>query len=108
MILIETPPAISSAIQRIGRSGHRVGGMSRGLLYPIHGHDFLNAAVLAEKRSGPGYRIGRPIEAPLDVLAQVIVSMVGLEQWDMDELFASIRTSYPYRDLTRRQFDLVL
>ena len=108
VILIETPPAISSAIQRIGRSGHRVGGMSRGLLYPTHGHDFLTAAVIAKSVADQDIESISPIEAPLDVLAQVIISMVGLEQWDVDDLFAFLRTGYPYRHLSRKAFDLVL
>lgn len=108
VILIETPPAISSAIQRIGRSGHHVGGMSKGLLYPTHGHDFLSAAVLARSVTEQDIESISPVDAPLDVLAQVVVSMVSLEKWDIDELFANIRTSYPYRDLSRKAFDLVL
>jgi ATP-dependent Lhr-like helicase len=108
VILIQTPPSISSAIQRIGRSGHSVGGTSKGLLYPTHGHDFLSAAVMAKSVTDQDIEAVRPIEAPLDVLAQVIISMTGLEKWDIDELFAFIRTSYPYRDLSRSQFDLVL
>ncbi len=108
VILIQTPPSISSAIQRIGRSGHSVGGVSKGLLYPTHGSDFLSAAVMAKSVSDQDIEAVRPIEAPLDVLAQVIVSMTALERWDIDELFAFIRTSYPYHGLTRTQFDLVL
>ncbi len=108
VILISTPPAISSAIQRIGRSGHRVGGMSRGLLYPTHGRDFLNAAVIARSVTDQDIESISPIDAPLDVLAQVIVSMVGLDRWDVDELFAFLKTSYPYRHLSRKAFDLVL
>ncbi|HIM56775.1 MAG TPA: ATP-dependent helicase, partial [Candidatus Latescibacteria bacterium] len=49
-----------------------------------------------------------PITGALDVLAQVLVSMTGVETWDLDELFDDIRTSYPYRNLSRRQFDLVV
>ncbi|MBI4767299.1 MAG: DEAD/DEAH box helicase [Deltaproteobacteria bacterium] len=108
VILIQTPPSISSAIQRIGRSGHSVGGLSRGLLYPTHGRDFLNAAVIAEGVMGQDIEAVRPVESPLDVLAQVIISMTGVELWDIDELFYFIRTSTPYHDLKRRQFDLVL
>jgi ATP-dependent Lhr-like helicase len=48
------------------------------------------------------------VESPLDVLAQVVLSLTGLETWDREELFAFIKTSYPYRHLSRRQFDLVL
>ena len=108
VILIETPPSIASAIQRIGRSGHGVGGTSRGLLYPTHGHDFLYAAVVARGVAEQDIESILPVESPLDVLAQVIVSMTGIERWDIDELFAFIRTCQPYRKLPRRQFDLVL
>jgi len=108
VVLIQTPPSISAAIQRIGRSGHRVGGMSRGLLYPTHGFDFLTAAIIAKSITDQDIESVRPIESPLDVLAQVILSLTGLEEWDRDELFAFIKTSYPYRRLPRRQFDLVL
>lgn len=108
VVLIETPPSISSAVQRIGRSGHEVSGTSRGLLYPTHGHDFLTAAVIAKSVTDQDIEEVLPIDGPLDVLAQVILSMTGVEKWDVDDLFGFIRTIYPYRDLPRRQFDLVL
>src|SRR4030043_1716603 len=50
----------------------------------------------------------KTVLCPLDVLAQVIVSMVGIETWDMDDLFADLKASYSYRHLSREQFDLVL
>jgi ATP-dependent Lhr-like helicase len=108
VVLIQTPPTISGAIQRIGRSGHKVGGLSRGLLYPTHGFDFLTAAVMARAVAEQDIEAVRPVEGPLDVLAQVVLSLTGLETWDREELFAFIKTSYPYRQLSRRQFDLVL
>jgi len=48
------------------------------------------------------------VENALDVLAQVLVSMLGTEVWDVDGLFNRVRASWPYRKLSRRQFDLVL
>jgi len=108
VILIQTPPSIASAIQRIGRSGHSVGGMSRGLLYPTHGHDFLYAAIVARGVTEQDIESVLPIECPLDILAQVIVSMTGIEPWDIDELYSFLKTCHPYRHLSRRQFDLVL
>ncbi len=108
VILIETPASVSSAIQRIGRSGHSVGALSRGALYPTHGSDFLSAAVMARSATDQEIEPVSPIEAPLDVLAQAIISMVGIERMDVDDLFAFIRTSYPYRNLSRKAFDLVL
>ncbi|MEN6475420.1 MAG: DEAD/DEAH box helicase [Syntrophaceae bacterium] len=108
VILVQTPPSIAAAIQRIGRAGHRVGGISRGLIYPTHGLDFLTAAVLARAVMEQDIESMKPITAPLDVLAQVILSMAGRECWDIDELFAFIRTCEPYHELKRSQFDLVL
>ena len=48
MVLVQSPPSIAAAVQRIGRAGHRVGESSRGALFPTHVKDFLEAAVLAK------------------------------------------------------------
>ncbi len=58
VVLIQTPRSVSSALQRIGRSGHSVGEKSRGLLFPTHGRDFIDAAVMARAVPGPGHRRG--------------------------------------------------
>ncbi len=108
VVLIQTPRSVSSALQRIGRSGHSVGEKSRGLLFPTHGRDFLEAAVMARAALDQDIEEVHPIEAPLDVLAQIILSMCSMEKWDIDELYAFLKTSYPYRGLLRTHFDLVL
>ncbi|MCG6879646.1 MAG: DEAD/DEAH box helicase [Deltaproteobacteria bacterium] len=108
VVLIQTPPAISSAIQRIGRSGHGVGEESRGILFPIHGRDFINAAVLAPAVMKRDMETIEPVECPLDVLAQIILAMTGVETWHMDGLFAFLKTNASFHPLTRKQFDLVL
>lgn len=108
VVLIQTPRSLSSAIQRIGRSGHGVGQLSRGLLFPTVGLDFVAAAVLARSIAQGEIEELHPVEAPLDLLAQIILSMCLTESWDLDELHAFLRTSYPYRNLSRQQFDLVI
>ncbi len=108
VVLIESPRSISSAIQRIGRSGHGVGEVSRGLLYPSHGMDFAAAAVIARAIIEHDTEALRPVEAPLDLLAQIVLSMTLSETWDLDELYGFLTTSYPYRELSRRHFDLVI
>ncbi|MEM7351559.1 MAG: DEAD/DEAH box helicase [Acidobacteriota bacterium] len=108
VILIQSPRAISSAIQRIGRAGHGVGEISRGVFYPTHGRDFLDAAIIARSIFEQDIESVLPVAAPLDVLAQVILSMVASEPWNVDDLHAVLRTSYPYRHLKRRQLDLVV
>ncbi|KJR97034.1 MAG: ATP-dependent helicase [Desulfobulbaceae bacterium BRH_c16a] len=108
VVLIQSPPSVAHAIQRIGRSGHGVGDKSHGLLFPLHGKDFVHAAVLARAVREKDIEEVHPVENPLDVLAQVILAMVVAEKWVIDDLFDTIRTSFPYRNLTRHQFDPVL
>ena len=108
VVLVQSPFSISSAIQRVGRSGHGVNQESRGSLFPTHPKDILEAAVLALSIKDQDIESTSPVSCPLDVLAQIIVSMVGVENWDMDRLYANLKMSYPYRNLSREQFDLVL
>ncbi len=108
VILIQSPFSISSAIQRIGRAGHQVGAVSRGILLPTHDRDFLESAVLASRIPQQDIEAVKPILCPMDVLAQIIVSMVSVEMWDIDALYVHLKASYPYRHLNRKQFDLVL
>ena len=108
VVLVQAPPGIASAIQRIGRAGHQVGEASRGLLVPTYSRDFLESAVLAKNIRSRNIEPLAPLDAPLDVLAQVLLSMVGVETWDLDALYETIRTSYPYRNLGRREYDLVM
>ena len=108
VVLAQSPPSISSAIQRVGRAGHQVGVVSRATLFPTYSHDFLEAAVLAERLYAHDIEAIRPIEGALDVLCQIIISMVGTEDWEVDDLYDEICLSFPYRHLNRRQFDLVI
>ncbi|WP_224981757.1 DEAD/DEAH box helicase [Geomonas agri] len=108
VVLIQTPRSISSAIQRIGRSGHGVGEVSSGKLFPTYGMDFVCAAVIAHAIAEGEIEELHPVEAPLDLLAQIVLAMALPEQWHLDELHDFLKCSYPYRNLTRQQFDLVI
>jgi ATP-dependent Lhr-like helicase len=108
VLLVQTPFSVSSTLQRIGRAGHAVDRASRGVLLALHGRDLLEAAVMARAVLEQRIEEARPVLCPLDVLAQVVLSMVGVERWDIDRLFAALRSSYPYHELTRRQFERVL
>jgi ATP-dependent Lhr-like helicase len=108
VVLVQTPFSVASTLQRIGRAGHRVGEVSRGTLLPLFGRDFLQAAVVARAVLDREIEALRPPENPLDVLAQVVLSMTAGETWDLEELYAALRAMWPYRNLPRRHFDLVL
>ncbi len=108
VMLVQSPPSISSAVQRVGRAGHRVGETSRGTFFPTHDLDLVASAVIARAVAEGDIERLRPVENALDVLAQILVSMTGTEVWPTAELYNRIRTSWPYRRLSRGQFDLVL
>ncbi len=108
VVLVQTPRAVSSALQRVGRSGHYVGEVSRGMIFPIHGRDFVDAAVMARALLDQDIEEVHPIDSPLDILAQIILSMTAMERWDIDELYAFLKTMYPFRGLPRKLFDIVL
>lgn len=108
VVLVQTPRSVSSSVQRVGRSGHGVGEKSRGIIFPTHGRDFLDAAVMARAILEQDIEAVRPVEAPLDILAQVILSMTSAERWDIDELYSFLKTSFPFHTLPRQQYDSVL
>ena len=106
--LVGTPTSAASTLQRIGRSGHTVGGTSRGVLYPLHRRDLLFAAAVARAAVAGELEPTRPVHGALDVLAQICLSIVCRRAWRADELYAFVTTFAPYRRLPRRHFDLVL
>ncbi len=107
-LMVQTPFNVTSALQRIGRAGHQVGEESRGVMFPTHGRDFLHAAVMARCVVDQDIEAIRPVMAPLDVLAQIVTSMTIVETWNLDALYTFIRTSAPYHQLSRQQFDIVI
>ncbi len=108
VVMVQTPATVASTLQRLGRSGHGVGETSRGRLMPLLSRDLLEAAVVARCVLDGEIEELKPVAGPLDVLAQVLLSMVIANDWRSDELFATIRSSDPYHHLPRRHFDLVL
>src|SRR6478609_5391950 len=108
VVQIESPPSVASALQRVGRAGHQVGEVSRGVLFPKHRGDLAQTAVAVERmRSGLIESMRIPTN-PLDVLAQQVVSMVAMEAWTVDEVFDLVRRSASYTQLPRGAFDATL
>jgi ATP-dependent Lhr-like helicase len=105
---ISSPRSISVGLQRIGRAGHWRGAVPKGRIFATTRDDLLECAALVRAiRQGDLDRIGVP-EAPLDVLAQQIVAMCAAEDWNEDELFQSVRRAYPYRNLSREDFNEIV
>jgi ATP-dependent Lhr-like helicase len=103
-----SPHAIATFLQRVGRSGHAVGGTPKGRLFPLSRDELVECAALLDSvRRGELDRLVIP-EQPLDVLAQQIVAEVAAQEWGEDELFALMRRAWPYRALTREDFIAVV
>ncbi len=108
VLLIGTPRGVSRALQRLGRSGHRVNGIAEGALVPLSLPDVLQAVALRRAAEQGRLDALRVPTAPLDVLAQALLGMSIERAWKLDEAFELVRRSGPYTDLSRADFDSVI
>jgi len=106
--LVGSPRSIATGVQRIGRSGHVVGGTPKGRLFPLTRDQLIEtvALVRAARRSVIDAVALR--DAPLDVLAQQIVAACACEEWDEDALYTLVRQAAPYATLAREDFDAIV
>ncbi|WP_155993203.1 ATP-dependent helicase [Nocardioides sp. URHA0020] len=108
VIQIESPPSVASALQRVGRAGHQVGEVSRGVLFPKHRGDLAQTAVAVERMRTGAIESLRVPTNPLDVLAQQVVATTALEAWQVDDLFELMKRSAPFAQLPRSAYDATL
>ena len=108
VILAGSPGSVSQALQRIGRSGHSVGKVSRGILFPFHGMDLLLGAALKNAVEDRDIEETRPIENPLDILAQLIVALCVEKTWNADGLYATLKGFYVFKNLNREAYNRTL
>ncbi|MDQ1687093.1 MAG: ATP-dependent helicase Lhr and Lhr-like helicase [Frankiaceae bacterium] len=108
VIQVESPPSVASGLQRVGRAGHQVGAISRGTIFPKYRGDLVQTAVVAERMVAGQIEALRYPRNPLDVLAQQIVAMVALDQWDVDELAVLIRRTASFSGLPQSALEAVL
>ena len=108
VIQVESPKSVTRGLQRVGRAGHTLGEVSKGRIFPKFRADLLECAVVARRM-----RIGEIEETvipqnPLDVLAQHLVSMAALDEWEIDEVEKLVRSAQPFAELSREQLENVL
>jgi len=114
VVLAGTPGSVASALQRVGRSGHGVGEVSRGSLYPFHGMDLVLAAAVARGVAERAVEDTRPLSCPLDVLAQVLLELVlegefsGEVRRSADALYDIVLSFPPFERLPRSLFESTL
>ncbi|ODV04979.1 MAG: DEAD/DEAH box helicase [Pseudonocardia sp. SCN 73-27] len=99
VVQVEAPPSVASGLQRVGRAGHQVGAVSRGVVFPKYRGDLVSCAVVAERMASGAIESMRYPRNPLDVLAQQIVAMVAMETWTLSDLAAVVRRAAPFAAL---------
>ena len=108
VIQVESPPSVASGLQRIGRAGHQVGAVSRGVMFPKHRGDLVPAAVTAQRMQEGSIEAIRLPRNPLDVFAQQVVAMVAMEPWSVDDLGALVRRTASFASLPDSALHAVL
>ncbi|MDT4989419.1 MAG: ATP-dependent helicase Lhr and Lhr-like helicase, partial [Micromonosporaceae bacterium] len=99
VVQVEAPPTVASGLQRIGRAGHQVGAVSRGVVFPKHRGDLVSCAVVSERMTAGAIEEMRYPRNPLDVLAQQVVAMVAVDPWSVPDLTALVRRAAPFAEL---------
>ena len=105
---IGSPRSIAILLQRIGRSGHTLGAVPKGRLFPLTRDELVECAALCRAIRNDILDTLKIPNWPLDVLAQQVVAACSVEEWEEDALFDLVRGAYPYRYLPRQSFDSVV
>ena len=107
VIQLQSPKRVSSALQRVGRAGHTLDAVSRGVFIPTFRDDALEQLAILEAMRSGDVEPTRVVQNALDVLAQLIVAMVASDEprWTATALYDFVRRAYPYHALARSAFD---
>ncbi len=108
VIQVAAPFSVASALQRVGRAGHRVGEVSRGIIFPTHRADLVHAAVVGRRMKAGAIEPLHVVSGPLDILAQQTVAACALGPLDVEEWWETVRRAAPYATIPRNIFDVTL
>ncbi|WP_275793619.1 ATP-dependent helicase [Prescottella equi] len=108
VVQVEAPPSVASGLQRVGRAGHQVGEISRGVLFPKHRTDLIHCAVTVERMTNGKIEALEIPANPLDILAQQTVAATALEPLDVEQWYDIVRRSGSFATLPRSAYESTL
>jgi len=108
VVQLGSPRGIALFLQRVGRAGHSLHGVSKGILFALTRDELVECTALLRAVHEGQLDAVRIPEAPLDVLAQQIVAACAVDAWDERALFALVKRAWPYRDLAWETYAQVL
>src|SRR5437667_2427284 len=103
-----TTRSIATLLQRVGRAEHKRGGLPKGRIFPMSRDELIECTALLRCVNRSELDQLTSPEKPLDVLAQQVVAAASTEDWDENEFFELVCSAWPYRNLTRAEFDQVV
>lgn len=104
VLQVGSPKGIARLVQRAGRSGHRPGAASRVLDVPAHAFELVEFAAAREAAGRGEIESRTPIELPMDVLVQHMVTMACAGGFVEAELFEEVRSTHAFGNLTRQEW----
>lgn len=108
VICLGSPKSVARLLQRIGRSNHHLSGITKGKILVQDRDDLVECAVMLKyAKENKMDRIHIPTNC-LDVLAQQLFGMALEDIWDVTDMYKTVKNSYCYKDLTKKDFEEVL
>ncbi len=108
VIQVGATRSIATFLQRVGRAGHALKKVPKGRLFPLTLDELVEGAALLRCIRGSILDRTPVPPRPLDILAQQIVAACVAEPWPEEKLFGLARRAWPYRELSREDFDRVV
>ncbi len=108
VVQVESPGAVSSGLQRIGRAGHQVGEPSKGKVFPKHRGDLIETAVVVQRMRDGLIEHTHYLRNPLDVLSQQIVAMTAMDDYAVSDLLTCVRRCACFAEISHDVFVAVL
>jgi ATP-dependent Lhr-like helicase len=108
VVQVGAPPTVAAGLQRVGRAGHQVGAVSRGVVFPVHRGDLLACAVVALRMMGGKLEPMDYPHSPLDVLAQQLIAMTAMDEWTVADAARVARRAAPFAELPESALHAVL
>src|SRR5437764_3839849 len=109
VLQLQSPKRVASGLQRVGRAGHSLDAVSRGVIIPTFRDDAVESVAIGAAMRDGDVEPTVVVQNALDVLAQIIVAAVSVdEDWTRDTLLSLVRKAYPYHRLSDAAFDEVL
>jgi len=108
IIQVGGPKGISRFLQRAGRSGHQPGKISKIYFVPTHSLELVEGAALKTAESKGIHENRNPIENPLDVLVQYLVTISIGTGFKPNEMIKEVKSTFAYRNLTEQEWNWAL